>query len=231
MKRISAEVWLLIAVATCATCFTTAGCELQKAIASPTQHTDYTQEISVIAGELATDAAPTTPVEPVSDVCSNCRGKGKVGDGTTMVTCAACNGTGKKVIADLIEKVDVLTRDREALETKITDLEFTLALANTSPPEKCGCQEGKPCKDCKCMELVKDVRYDKSGRYLLVNLEGKDVWLWQWKEPTLAAPKASPPTAPTPQPRSVLTAPTFQEGCDNGRCEIPMRRGLLRRGK
>lgn len=36
------------------------------------------------------------PVPAPSNVCDNCNGKGKLGDGTVMVTCPVCNGTGKK---------------------------------------------------------------------------------------------------------------------------------------
>lgn len=39
--------------------------------------------------------APAPAPNP-SGVCDNCGGSGKVGDGTIFVTCAACNGTGKK---------------------------------------------------------------------------------------------------------------------------------------
>lgn len=34
--------------------------------------------------------------DPVSEICDNCNGRGKVGDGTIMVTCPVCDGTGKK---------------------------------------------------------------------------------------------------------------------------------------
>lgn len=36
-----------------------------------------------------------TQPQPDSDVCRNCRGTGKVGDGKVSVTCPACDGTGK----------------------------------------------------------------------------------------------------------------------------------------
>lgn len=37
---------------------------------------------------------PVTPDKP-SALCKNCKGRGKIGDGRTMVTCPICNGTGK----------------------------------------------------------------------------------------------------------------------------------------
>ena len=37
------------------------------------------------------------PVEPdTGDVCQDCDGTGKVGDGRVMVKCQTCDGTGKK---------------------------------------------------------------------------------------------------------------------------------------
>lgn len=47
-----------------------------------------------VAGNYSLMAADVEPVMPYSDKCRNCRGKGKVGDGRVMVTCARCNGTG-----------------------------------------------------------------------------------------------------------------------------------------
>ena len=34
-------------------------------------------------------------IEPSGDICDNCNGTGKVGDGRVFVECAACDGTGK----------------------------------------------------------------------------------------------------------------------------------------
>ena len=54
---------------------------------------------SLAAGTLALRRRPKPgPVipKPVSDICENCNGVGKVGDGTIMLTCKECGGSGKK---------------------------------------------------------------------------------------------------------------------------------------
>lgn len=39
---------------------------------------------------------PTPTPEPDSDICENCNGRGRVGDGTVSTICPVCDGTGKK---------------------------------------------------------------------------------------------------------------------------------------
>ena len=45
---------------------------------------------------------PPSPA-PASDVCSNCNGTGKVGDGRISSTCIACRGTGKALKSVCVE--------------------------------------------------------------------------------------------------------------------------------
>lgn len=57
---------------------------------------DFTPKWSALAAAQMLDATPANPVTPVKPgICSNCNGKGKVGDGTVMVTCAVCGGDGR----------------------------------------------------------------------------------------------------------------------------------------
>lgn len=64
----------------------------------PTAPVDYTPIIACELGLAASGAesgpAPAPSPKP-GDTCPNCKGTGKVGDGTVFVTCAACDGTGK----------------------------------------------------------------------------------------------------------------------------------------
>jgi hypothetical protein len=52
----------------------------------------YLTFITITSKDIGKD---TTPSEPKpGDVCPECNGLGKVGDGVTMLTCGACKGTG-----------------------------------------------------------------------------------------------------------------------------------------
>ena len=53
---------------------------------------------AMIAAVFACESAKPAlvPVTPAGDVCSNCKGTGKLGDGTVSVRCPVCDGTGKK---------------------------------------------------------------------------------------------------------------------------------------
>lgn len=60
-----------------------------------TSQQDY-KPMAASAITLAVFKKPAPPVvKPDADKCPDCDGKGKVGDGTVMVTCKTCNGTGK----------------------------------------------------------------------------------------------------------------------------------------
>lgn len=43
---------------------------------------------------MSPSPAPLPPAPAPGAVCENCRGKGKVGDGTVFTTCTVCGGTG-----------------------------------------------------------------------------------------------------------------------------------------
>lgn len=71
-----------------------AGCDAS-AHAAPAE-TDNVPLIAATIGSLESKptVSPAPKVDPAG-VCPNCKGKGSVGDGRTMVTCKACNGSGK----------------------------------------------------------------------------------------------------------------------------------------
>lgn len=72
-------------------------------LAGCTDQETYTRKNynSIVATTLAAyitsggDTPAPAPTPNNSDVCSNCNGKGKVGDGTVMFPCVVCDGTGK----------------------------------------------------------------------------------------------------------------------------------------
>jgi hypothetical protein len=67
---------------------------------------------------------PTPNPPSPSQICTNCNGTGRVGDGTVFVTCVPCKGTGK-IVAQVV--------DIQSLP--------------------CFCETGGPCQcaaDCKC---------------------------------------------------------------------------------
>lgn len=53
-----------------------------------------------ITADLATQTAyelgKIKPESPASDICQNCNGTGKIGDGRIEHLCPECRGTGKK---------------------------------------------------------------------------------------------------------------------------------------
>lgn len=46
---------------------------------------------------------PSPSPSPSGDKCENCRGTGKLGDGTVSVTCPVCGGTGKRSQESAVE--------------------------------------------------------------------------------------------------------------------------------
>lgn len=66
----------------------------------PSPSVDYTPIIATELGlaAVAADVGPSPSPSPTpGNVCPNCRGTGKVGDGTIMVPCVPCDGTGRIV--------------------------------------------------------------------------------------------------------------------------------------
>lgn len=77
------------------------------AFTSTVSAADYTAMIAAEIGLAVLDAPVVVPPRPApaptppapSDQCTNCKGKGKLGDGIISVTCPVCNGTGKATTA------------------------------------------------------------------------------------------------------------------------------------
>lgn len=68
---------------------------------SPVPTVDDIQPLIAVAGTYSvlasSTAAPEPPAPVQGDVCPACYGRGIVGDGTNMMKCQRCDGTGKIV--------------------------------------------------------------------------------------------------------------------------------------
>lgn len=62
---------------------------------APWQQFDFTPVIAAEIGLASTEVTPVDVPKPAPGQCQNCRGTGKVGDGTVMVDCAVCGGDGR----------------------------------------------------------------------------------------------------------------------------------------
>jgi RecJ-like exonuclease len=49
-----------------------------------------------LATQTAYELGKAKPVQPEGDVCKNCNGTGKIGDGRIVNVCPECKGTGKR---------------------------------------------------------------------------------------------------------------------------------------
>ena len=81
-------------------------------------------------------ALPVGPVPKVGDTCPNCKGAGKVGDGTVFRPCPKCGADGK------IDEGD-LANWGSAEKSVNTDL------SPVAQPSLCGCPDCT-CEDCRC---------------------------------------------------------------------------------
>ncbi len=63
----------------------------------PRGDTSITADLACEASRCIVQARQGLPPTPApSDVCGNCDGTGKIGDGRIVLECPACKGTGKK---------------------------------------------------------------------------------------------------------------------------------------
>lgn len=84
-------------------------CALATGCAQPPLHTGDAAITADLACETAhmliglRNALPPAPA-PVSEVCENCNGTGRVGDSRVSVTCPVCKGTGKPIKSVLVPR-------------------------------------------------------------------------------------------------------------------------------
>lgn len=72
------------------------GCNSTTAIPAPGTHTPLIASVAGLVTASDGTPAPNPPTPPVpSGVCDNCKGTGKLGDGTVSVPCPVCGGDGR----------------------------------------------------------------------------------------------------------------------------------------
>lgn len=200
-------VWLFVLLAFAFFCAT--GCGPSPEVA-PTQ--SYK---ALAAATLATegDAAPTpTPDIAPSGTCKNCKGTGKVGDGTVFVPCQVCGGDGKLDGEAASAQPSVVVQHYgdlqpgESVALRIPEV----ILEPTKAAPGCSCGD-----NCQCRGLQR-VQYPH-GAYVAK-------WVWEPKPTAPAKPQASAKKLPPPK------SETYEaDDCADGQCQtfIP-RRGLFR---
>ena len=69
-----------------------------------------------LAEQVGNAPSPTPTPQPIDDICPNCKGRGKLGDGVVSVTCPVCGGTGKRVTDE--PEIEEEPEDDEPVEEK-----------------------------------------------------------------------------------------------------------------
>ena len=92
-------------------------------------------------------AAPVIPDRPQpkpGDVCHNCNGRKKVGDGTVMVTCSHCKGTGIEPANDTGEEIawEEFEWDDEPEENEPQPQETAVVQYGSCADGSCGVSRG-----------------------------------------------------------------------------------------
>lgn len=119
----------------------------------------YITCISAAVGSSAVGREDPGPMP--SDICDNCDGTGKLGDGTVVVTCQECNGTGKKKITAASGGVNWLTDYATAVEVAEEQGKPILALF-TMP---------HGCPYCVVMDRMHEQNADALRDYVCVRMK------------------------------------------------------------
>lgn len=161
------------------------GCKLTATL----PHHDYSNVIAITAGEKASTASDPTvnPPTPVSTrhLRKDCPNNGVIthGDGHTT-PCPDCDPP----YADVPPMPPV---EEESHGVLVTPMENLLASAK-EPTKAAKCQ----CDNCQCDKTeVLSVRNYPNGRYLKVNLDGNETWLWEFKPQPKSVVKPTPKKA------------------------------------
>lgn len=100
------------------------------------QHKNLRPLVSVVGGYVATKKTADTDNPPAPGECKQCRGTGRLGDGTVSVECPVCGGDG------------TIEAGEEPLEHKPVAVELSELPAKTSRPTM-------QCKDGRCSVVTR----------------------------------------------------------------------------
>lgn len=111
---------------------TISGCQVSSSKAKPKNWRPMIAAVWAVTH--TSQATPETPDKPLPAwVCDNCKGKGKLGDGTVAVICPVCGGDGKVDGDEAHAKVEEPQPEEPKIETPKIEIKPTMEV---SPPVK-----------------------------------------------------------------------------------------------
>ena len=188
--------------------------------------------LNLAHGILATrrPATPVTPKPgpgpapaPVSDICDNCNGVGKVGDGRTMLTCPVCNGSGKKTKAEPVvvvpEEPAVVVPEEPAVEPAPQPVAPSLPSYPLRRSWWSGCPDWRHLTTGQHRGLfdttwLQTLSYEEVQSLHSDHHEGRTKWEFVVR--------------PQLQPTAPVAAPAVRSGCPEGGCPPTSRRMSIR---
>lgn len=102
----------------------------------------YLPELCAVVGVIGGESAPPQPPAPAppapkpdSDVCPNCNGTGKLGDGRVEIVCPVCDGSGKVTQADAARKLIHLVATTNEVRDEVKTLRANAVSGNAKLAE------------------------------------------------------------------------------------------------
>lgn len=152
---------------------------------------DYVSLICATVGVSLVGRVPTPTPSPTPDdsKCSNCQGRGKLGDGTIVTICPVCNGTGKA--STVFPQPDASPGDSATLQEspgiEINGLfwfsNFDIALEHskeTGKPLLLVCSLERNCRFCEILKGWHNTSPDPLQSFVLCRIHQADYAKAKW---------------------------------------------------